>query len=734
MNITLLAVFILSVAIQSSCETYHIVPDNSTERCEEEPYLTLDQLAVAIVDQNVTSLSLHFLSGEHHLTHDMNVGYTTIIVEDMEMIGISLNTTVWLHGAKLSISKVKDFVVENITFLSGGGSILIDECVNCKLNRCTFATIKLSIASNSMKIIESSFDRISDAVLVFSGNLFIIHCKFSDSSVEFSIRTSDVDSVFQAYFSFFRGKGITIKQEDGKIAIINCIFEDIHDGGAIKISEAYRIIVVNSTFANNYCSSKLANYIAKFRSSELIIENCNFIGNKNCHGVITTTTNNLSISNCKFSDNNCITTLHIYEVFSIQRDKKDALILTDSLFVNNNVSRGGGLASTVDALLMIANCVFTANYADNYGGAIFSQSEVTIFNSTFINNTAKVGGAIYIASYINISGCIFTNNHVTMDVDELMGTIIYIQSKTLDSPKKSGILNTVFTQNLGSQTVTTVGSKVMLKNTSFINNGELMQKNGATNPNTGCIYSFNSKLYITGPVMFTGNVGGGIHAVQSQVYISSTKEIVISNNTAYSGGGIMLRKSELLIRSQLSISGNRVEQLGGGIYAYQSVVDFKSTKSFIVNNFAGQNGGGIYAVASTIKLTNSYVTIGFNTAQHRGGGFHLQEKSNIYLFEQSMMQHSEEVILLIMSNSALYGGGIHVADNSTIGDLICQGVGNQMTSQKSNNDFSLTPECFLQTIRLYRKIISSKYFKQIKKHNLHKQHGCTWISTLWGSA
>ena len=75
---------------------------------------------------------------------------------------------------------------------------------------------------------------------------------------------------------------------------------------------------------------------------------------------------------------------------------------------------------------------------------------------------------------------------------------------------------------------------------------------------------------------------------------------------------------------------------GGGIYAYQSVIDFTSdqrnVKNFIINS-ASRNGGGVYAVASTIKLTHSYVIIGSNTALF-GGGIYLERNSQIYLFKQ----------------------------------------------------------------------------------------------------
>ena len=101
-----------------------------------------------------------------------------------------------------------------------------------------------------------------------------------------------------------------------------------------------------------------------------------------------------------------------------------------------------------------------------------------------------------------------------------------------------------------------------------------------------------------------------------------------------------MRESELVIGSQINISENTAVLVGGGIYVYQSVVqfDFRSLqdikKSFIANNFALLNRGGLCIVASTIKVSRFYVSVSSNTALHSGGGLYLQENSKIYVFKQ----------------------------------------------------------------------------------------------------
>ena len=106
---------------------------------------------------------------------------------------------------------------------------------------------------------------------------------------------------------------------------------------------------------------------------------------------------------------------------------------------------------------------------------------------------------------------------------------------------------------------------------------------------------------------------------------------------------------------------------------------------------------------STVKLSkHSYVTISLNTALINGGGLFLQENSKLYLLKKKQEKHTLSVIYLklsIFNNSASYGGGIYVADNSTTAGLHCQG---NMKLKDKYDGVSVSPECFIQTIQLFQ--------------------------------
>ena len=95
MNLTvLLTGLVLSVAVISSCEPFYIVPVNSTERCETEPCLTLDQLAGEVANKSFSDLTLYFFPGNHFVNQNLNISN----VETINVIGSSSDTIVWFQG------------------------------------------------------------------------------------------------------------------------------------------------------------------------------------------------------------------------------------------------------------------------------------------------------------------------------------------------------------------------------------------------------------------------------------------------------------------------------------------------------------------------------------------------------------------------------------------------------------------------------------------------------------
>ena len=388
------------------------------------------------------------------------------------------------------------------------------------------------------------------------------------------------------------------------------------------------------------------------------------------------------------------------------------MLIKNTVITNNLLTRAS--VSTSDSLVRIQNTTITSCIGDNLLIVLmFVQSTLILRQVTFNHNK----GCIYLHNCkMNISG------PVTLS-DNFGGAIQAIRSEVF-------IKNTVFINNLGTAVASSSESLVRIQNTTITSSSgdnylrvlmfaqsTLILRHVTFKHNKGCIYLFDSKMNITGPVTLSDNFGGAIRAIQSQIIIrgyNSTYATFISNNTASSGGGIMLRESMLVVQSPIVLSNNTAQTFGGGLYAYHSVIEFslgsvQPEASFIMNNSAGQNGGGVYAVASTIKLSRSVVSLEYNVAV-RGGGIYLRENSKIYLLKKrrEIISKGFFVILRVFSNTAMYGGGIFVADNTTAGSLQCQ----RESISDSGNKVPISTECFIQTIRLYDLEVYKNYLSE----------------------
>ena len=720
-----LAVLVLSVVVRCNCETFHVVPVNSTERYEVEPCYTLDQIANEIMTTKIDDLTLNFLPGKHYLYQQLGI-YN---VKNVKLIGSSLGSEIQFQQNSMTM-KVQDLVLESLTFVSSNytdlpGKVQIDHNNKLVMRKCTLKQTVVIVTTENMTTTECTFANYyttQSVIEVYSNYVQIKDCKFVDNvmiggfGATLAVRGHLIyitHCTFTNNYGGLFGGSIRIVEDDNLVYITDSEFRGNHaigDGGAISVGRrAARIYIQNTSFAKNNARDGGAISIEYSNSTEII--NCTFMENTATDSVVYVSTSYLHILNCRFADHksNKSTTIKI-EVLS------QAFII-DSTVVNNYGTEGGGIRLVEEvnwplhiqrnALLYITNCNFIGNKAKLYGGAIYIKptARISIAASTFSNNTAEQGGAIQLLDYkyLKIISCIFLQNYASYERSAgAISTEMVIRAPRSPTLGAIHIRDTNFVNNSGSGALTIFQTSASIENTSFTYNennrnnyvlailqSTLTMTHTTFEQNKGYIYLFDSRVDITGPVTLSGNTGGGIRAIQSKIYVNNTNiregiliTLIISSNKASSGGGIMLRESELIVISPIVVSRNKAQMFGGGIYAYKSVIDFTHKRgpreSFIIDNFAGQNGGGVHAIASTFKLTKtSYVTIGSNIALHSGGGLFLQENSQIYLIKKipktGEIFYSDQVRLEVTNNSATYGGGIYIADNSTAGAPQCKG-------------------------------------------------------------
>lgn len=203
----------------------------------------------------------------------------------------------------------------------------------------------------------------------------------------------------------------------GRVTVENTVFEgnSAGKGGALYGTGSYNAInITNSSFKSNssteyggaiYCTSHNTLDIEK----DLIITNSTFEGNSSDNGGAIALANNTvaSISNSLFKENSADTFGGVISV-------EGASLTVDNVEFDSNSAVSAGILYFNDGSTVVLNKIDAHNNAvTNYGGAIYGlSSNLSIYNSSFKDNSAKAGSAIYLSTdaVANIYGSNFTKN------------------------------------------------------------------------------------------------------------------------------------------------------------------------------------------------------------------------------------------------------------------------------------------------------------------------------------
>lgn len=123
----------------------------------------------------------------------------------------------------------------------------------------------------------------------------------------------------------------------------------------------------------------LAIYIENTQDGEIVIENCNFIGNANDYNNFM----NIFAGNVRIADS------------SFENGKDIAINISFS------------------SVVTVERCSFIGNTTIMQGAGIHNMGECYVEASSFTNNTAGVGGGIYNSGTMVINGCIYSGNKST---------------------------------------------------------------------------------------------------------------------------------------------------------------------------------------------------------------------------------------------------------------------------------------------------------------------------------
>ncbi|MDR1168571.1 MAG: hypothetical protein LBK53_06775 [Heliobacteriaceae bacterium] len=309
-------------------------------------------------------------------------------------------------------------------------------------------------------------------------------------------------------------------------------------------------------------------------------------------------------------------------------------LTTNGEFSQNSASLSGGTIynNSGAVLSVLANTIFSGNFAGKYGGAIYSIGDAAIISASFSGNRIlspdsgqSFGAAIYNGGNMATGTVVFDNNTINT-ANSFGGAIYNFGSLTLGN-------NSVFTNNSAGRGGALYnyddGTAAIGSNVTFGNNTATYGYGGAIHARSGIQIGDNANfsnnmsanaggaIYIalTGNqvsndfsigsnAVFSGNTAsdavsswayGGAIAIDADNTVDVTigGNAVFSNNTAAYGGAIAnLSTNALNLGQNTTFDGNSAATAGGAIFAAS---DLEITNTNFTNNSAGLAGGAIYA-------------------------------------------------------------------------------------------------------------------------------------------
>ena len=325
------------------------------------------------------------------------------------------------------------------------------------------------------------------------------------------------------------------------------------------------------------------------------------------------------------------------------------MTIENSIFDNNSLLEsssqccGAAIKSTKD--FTVKNCSFLNHHAYDYGGAIYTEGNVRVLYSEFINNVVddNDGGAIYSENDVTVIGSKFINNKALVSGGAISsGKEVNVKDSTFENNYASGAKShQCCGAAIKSETDITVENTLFISNIADDYGGAIYAEKGTAKV-TSCNFTDNAAQ---------DNDGGAIYAnaiiVKNSVFENN---FASGSSTTQCYGGAICAISDVNVANSLFIK-NTVEDYGGAIYS-KGTVNISSS-NFTTNTAKDNDGGAIYAVGNIIITGSSFTE---NNALVDGGAIYGESLVKI---ENSIFENNQ---VYGAKSSQCYGGAIKAKD------------------------------------------------------------------------
>ena len=503
--------------------------------------------------------------------------------------------------------------IEGASLFSTESSLFIKDSV-FENNMATLSGSAIMITNRSSLIIEDSA-LLNNSVLfqtVSAGGVLSVYlnCTAKISGVRLSENKRGVTAAGDSQVTIFNSSfeknisPVITAWDNVSLQIDHCrVFNNSalsgNSGGAVSVTSS-GMNVTNSRFNDNIHGNL---YV---ESSDISFSNCSFTDNSALKGgAVTAVNSNVQLIGCNFTRNNATNG----GAFSLIGN----LIITECI-MNNNTAHGDGGVGYIEepSKIKVTSSIFRENLALGSGAVLWvKKSNVSLLNSSFVNNRALTNGGVIDAEYlslINISQTTCYGNKADI------GGVLYGRTA------KVFISDSVVQENVAY----ICSAMSMYVSSVFEISFSQLNKNKA-----GALYAFNGSLLILkssffkeNTVHFGGSIGLIIGTGQQPESIGLYGSIGYIENCTFIGnqglhaGAITISASDLRLSHTIFLQ-NMVQQVAeinsygvmtkfNRIYTYKSfmrhgnrtlkssITDFKqiAIKEHFINEIYGVNMGG----------------------------------------------------------------------------------------------------------------------------------------------
>ena len=396
-----------------------------------------------------------------------------------------------------------------------------------------------------------------------------------------------------------------------------------------------------------------------------------------------------------------------------------SLTVKDSTISNNNArGNGGGIFSAQGNVLDVSDSTIQGNKGNNGGGihtgeardASKTPSKATITDTKVLENEAigsGEGGGVYVGTRADatLKGCTVANNK---SVSTGGGIAAKLGTVTLDDTtvENNQAVNGGGLFHLGIAvpgSLTLQNGSIIRNNTASSMGGGLFLWGNVGLKSENSEISGNKALYGAGIAasQYTANftspklelvdtkvnnngdastvMGGGIYAASGVTVTSKNTKFL--DNTANSGGGILLYLNSSADLNNSEVSGNKATGNGGGVYVYDATSSLTASNGTVFRENSGYRGGGIFSSGGTVTVEDS--TFEKNTATDDGGAIAATQNSSLTVRNSKVLENKaadtaggilaekstlEVTDSIIDGNRASVGGGLYIADIDAPGE------------------------------------------------------------------